>query len=360
MKTVDRRWILRAAGLAAAAAAGACTSAARKPSATTASPSPSGSAAAVSPTPATTPATGPVWERIQAAGAPPARRDATLTADPAAGTAYLFGGRSGASKSLADLWVFDVAARTWREVKGKGPGPRFGHNAAFIGGNLVVFGGQSGPNSFLNDVWLFDPARSEWRKPSSAGTLPAARYGAGEAVVDGSLLISHGFTNSGRFDDTWSWDGRWSDVSPSSGPRPVKRCLHRCIWWEAAGAVALFGGQTNGTPFLNDFWLFDPKARAWRKIESGSLPAPRTQYGLMQAGGRLWVYGGDGPGGELGDTWSVGDASQSWTPHEFAAGAFPLPRGGVATTALRANESLMFGGRRGEQDLAELWSLRSG
>lgn len=357
MKTVDRRWFLRAAGLAAAAAAGACTSGSKPPSssATTPPPSPSGS----NPQPSPSARRAPAWTRLSTDGTPSARRDATLTAH--AGSVYLFGGRFGPSKPLADLWVLNVAAGSWKRVDAKGPPARYGHNAGMIGDRLHVFGGQGGPNTFFDDLWVFDPATSAWQRDSRK-PAPSPRYGSGDAVVDGHLLVTHGFTNTGRFDDTWDFASAgqgWTDVSPSAGPRPAKRCLHRSIAWSEGGGVALFGGQTTATPFLNDLWVYDRTGRAWRQIRSGASPAPRNLHGLMNIGGRLFVYGGYGPAGELGDTWSLAGPSEPWAPHEFASGAFPLPRGGVATTTMSANESLMFGGRRGDEDLNELWSLRA-
>ena len=350
-----RRAFLRSVGLAAAAAA--CSG----------NGTPRGAATLPTPAPTTTPASptataaGPAWRRITAGG-PPARRDATLTGDAARGVAYLFGGRSGSGTSSIrkDFWIYDVAAGSWRAVDAAGaPSARFGHDAGIVGGKLVVFGGQTGPNSFLNDIYTYDPDASRWSR-AAGGTAPAPRYGAGDAVVGDRLLISHGFTNSGRFDDTWSWNGTWVNVSPSSGVRPVKRCLHRTAWWPEANAVALFGGQTNGTPFLNDFWLYDTAARTWNKAEPGTLPGPRNLFAMVSIAGRLWIWGGFAPGGEIGDMWRLDDPSGAWQIQSFPDGQAPGPRGGVAACAVSPGEALMFGGQAGGRDLDELWSLRPG
>ncbi|HVL89536.1 MAG TPA: kelch repeat-containing protein [Actinomycetota bacterium] len=354
MDAMPRRAFLRGIGLAAAAAACSGNGSPRRVS----SPSPAPTAPAGSPT-ATATALPASWRRIEASG-PSARRDATLTGDPARGAAYLFGGRSGSGTSLGDLWVYDVAGGAWRKVDAsEGPGPRFGHNAGMVGGKLVVFAGQGGPTTFFNDLYTFDPDVGRWSK-GAAGNAPAKRYGSGDAVVDDRLLISHGFTNSGRFDDTWTWSGSWSDASPGSGVRPVKRCLHRSAWWPERNVVALFGGQTDGTPFLNDFWLYDPAAKTWTKAEPGTLPGPRTLFGMVALAGRLWVWSGFSPGGQVGDMWWIDDPAKPWQMQSFPDGQAPGPRGGIAAAAVSDGEALMFGGRVGDTDLDELWSFRPG
>lgn len=350
--SLDRRRFLRLAGLAAVAAA--CSSD-TTPNVRASSPPPT-PAPASTPPPSTPAARAATWRRIEAKG-PQARRDASLTGDPARGRAYLFGGRSGSGSSslLGDLWVYDVAANSWRRSEANPkPKSRFGHSAGMVGGSLVVFGGQSGPNAFLNDVWMFDPDSDSWRQ-AAGDPRPAARYGSGEAIVDGRLLISHGFTNSGRFDDTWTWSGSWRNDTPPAGVRPVKRCLHRTVWWPERNVVALFGGQTNGEPFLNDFWLYDPAAKRWTEAKPGMLPAPRTLFAMFAMGGRVWVWGGFAQGGQIGDMWWMDDPSKPWQVQPFPDGQAPGPRGGVAADRVSGGEALMFGGRTGEVDLDELW-----
>lgn len=258
---------------------------------------------------------------------------------------------------LDDLWIFDQAASSWRKANASGgPSPRFGHNAGMIGGKLAIFGGQGGPNTFFNDVHVFDPDAGRWTK-GAGGNAPTPRYGAGDAIVDGRLLVSHGFTNSGRFDDTWTWNGTWRNDSPSAGVRPVKRCLHRTVWWPERNVVALFGGQTNGNPFLNDFWLYDPAAKTWAQQQPGALPGPRNLFAMLAMAGRLWVWGGFAQGGQIGDMWWTDDPAKPWQVQSFADGQAPGPRGGVAADTVADGRALMFGGRTGDVDLDELWQF---
>lgn len=348
---VDRRRFLALTGSAALGALAACGSGGRPQGTGTTTPTPTRQ----SPTGSPSPAVGPVWLRLPATG-PEARRDHSFTGDPARRVAYLFGGRAEGASALGDFWAYDIAAGRWSRVAAKGPGPRFGHNAVVLGGKLVVFGGQSGPGAFLDDLWQFDPATQAWTRLPGAG--PAARYGAGGTEIDGSLLVTHGFTDSGRFDDTWSWAQSWRDVSPASGPRPVKRCLHRIAWWPAERTVALFGGQTNSKPFLDDFWLYDPAARAWTESPSGS-PGARTLFGFAGLGDRLYLYGGNGPDGPIGDLQTLDPGRSAWRAVE-PAGPAPEPRQGIEAAVVADDAFLVFGGRGAAGHLADLWQLTAG
>ncbi len=167
------------------------------------------------------------WTAIaKSATDPRARRDhsLTLTTDGI----YLFGGRA-RGRALNDIWVLNPKASppSWREVlvSGARPAARFAHNAFYHGrtNELVVAMGQGDGSIFFNDVWAFDAATSSWREVTAGVTeRPEIRYGAGgaEDASRGRFLISHGFTDRGRFDDTWTFDleGRsWTQLL-TTGP----------------------------------------------------------------------------------------------------------------------------------------------
>jgi hypothetical protein len=288
------------------------------------------------------------WKRLEARGPGP-RRDYSFAAAGAGSAAFLFGGRAG-GEPLGDLWAF--AGGTWRQISADGPSPRFGHNAAVIGGRLFLFGGQGGQGVFFNDVWSFDGAKESWTQLADEGTAPSARYGSGGTAVESALTISHGFTDAGRFDDTWSFTRAWADVSPSSGPRPIRRCLHRLVYVKGLGRLVLFGGQTNGEPFLGDTWLFDPGARAWSQVKS-QAPPPRNLYAAAATNDALYVFGGSGNQGELGDLWSF-DGTR-W--NELSTGnPHPSARGGIDFAAL-GERMLLFGGSDASGELDDLWEL---
>lgn len=306
------------------------------------------------------------WRQlVSTAASPAARRDHSLAANGEGTLAYLFGGR-GAAGPLGDLWVYDVTANTWNErtPAGEQPAARFGHNAAFdpVSGRLLVFGGQAGA-TFFGDLWAYDPSADSWTLLAPDGAGPAPRYGAAGAFdpASGTLYISHGFTNQGRFDDTWAFgreDGTWLDMSPTEGARPEPRCLVRMVVDGAGQRLLLFGGQSNSTPFLDDLWTFTIESRTWQQLDV-ARPSARNLYALTNAGDQSVsvLYGGAGAEGFWDDIWRYGADTGAWQP-VLVEGGSPPPRSGHDMTWLpAAQRALVFGGRGPDGDLNDLWEL---
>ena len=297
---------------------------------------------------------------------PAPREDHTWTVAEDGRTAYLFGGRDGATV-LDDLWAFDLATNRWKRERIEGPAPpaRFGHDAAWLPGHgLLVWAGQAG-SDFFDDIWLLDPARRSWNQLNIDGDKPVARYGSCSGVgPDGRFWISHGFTANGvRFDDTWTFDleeRRWTERTPTlDGEGPIKRCLHAC-WWTSDGRLALYGGQTNGVPALGDLWFLTPDlaggaSSAW--AEAPSQPAPARQLAAVARRGELAIiFGGRGADGDvLADAWVVRDGATVLAPLRVADA--PPARTGAALVYDKTGDRLvMFGGRAADA-FGDVWEL---
>ncbi|MEX0785097.1 MAG: kelch repeat-containing protein [Dehalococcoidia bacterium] len=323
-------------------------------------PSPTAPGAATA-TAAPTPERPLVWRDITPSGIqPPARRDHSLVTDGE--RLYLFGGRNDGG-DLPDLWAFDLASQSWSELAPTGPSPRHGHNAVWTpDSRMIVFGGQAG-GGFFNDLWAFDPAASAWAELPGSGGGPEPRYGAGGSFdPEGRFLVTHGFTANGRFDDTWSYDlagGAWSDISPAD-ERPVERCLMRTVWDTLQARILIFGGQTNGTPFLDDLWSLQPgSTRGWARLERDPKPAPRAFYSMVFDGeaNKMIIFGGNTQAGPANDLWFFDAKSEFWTS-VVPGGLPPSPRQGHDAVWLPGRSSLVvFGGNSSDGDLNDLWEL---
>ena len=329
--------------------------------------------ASVAPTPAATdgvPGQTPVptpiagWTRIGVDG-PSAREDHSWTIDGDGETTYLFGGRTADGPSN-ELWAFDLAAfdlndGAWTRLQptGEPPAPRFGHTATWVDDvGLVVWSGQGRGSEFFDDLWVFEPAANSWRQLPSLGAVPSARYGSCASLgPDSELWISHGFTDTGRFSDTRSYEfatGTWTDRTPL-GDVPVERCLHDCFWSSEAQLV-LYGGQTTGVAALGDLWAYDLALGEWTP---GADPeaAARQLYSLASPpdGREAFVYGGgDVDGGFLSDMWVIDPVTLEMVAVEVNPG--PAPRSGATLLDddVRAR-LLMFGGRNEEGLLNDFW-----
>ncbi len=229
---------------------------------------------------------------------------------------------------------------------------------------LVLFGGQSG--GFFNDTWAYDVAGNAWSRLNPTGQLPNERYGHSaiyEAARD-RMVISHGFTDEGRFDDTWAFDfatNTWRNISPPSN-RPLRRCLHHAVYDPTGGQMLLFGGCSSGfgpCP-LGDLWAFDLTTNQWSEKTSQPTPSPRQHYGLAYdtVRDRMVVFGGAGRG-TLDDTWDYNPRTNSWS--QLTISNSPAPRSRVeAAFASDRGTAYFFGGATSTGQTNELWALSSG
>jgi Galactose oxidase, central domain/Kelch motif len=298
----------------------------------------------------------PRWQELSTAGPkPPARADHGLAAiSPRA--VYLFGGRA-RGRSLGDLWRLDPRRARWERLSPGGPAPRarFGHNfVAEPGGTLLLFGGQAG-SGFFADVWRYSPAQNSWTPVAASG--PAPRYGAGAAIdpAGGALHVTHGFTDEGRFDDTWTLSGDGFSDTSGLGTRPLERCLVQSAFHE--GGLYLFGGQSDSRPYLDDLWRLDLATRTWRELSPARRPAARSLYAAARAGGRWLVHGGQERGGVRGDLWSL-DLDEGEFRRLRPRGRRPRPRSSHAAAALGPRRVVVFGGAGATGARNDAWLLR--
>lgn len=312
-------------------------------------------------------------ELAPAAGGPGARWDHTLAGDEAGGRLVLFGGRDGDNVPLGDTWLFDLATESWREASGAGtaaPSPRFGHAVAVDQGTrqLYLFAGQADGATFFDDAWRLDLETLVWSPIETGdGPRPSARYGT-SAVLDGAgkLLVSHGFTFDGRFDDTWALDlatATWTDVSPAPETRPLRRCLHEAVWDAAAGRMLLFGGCSSGFGPCpqGDLWVFDPAARTWTELTPAARPAARSNPALVvdPSGERVLLLDGLTAEGHVADLWALPLAGDAGWEAISVAGEPPAARASHDAVAV-GDRLYLFGGIGPDGVLADLWALPFG
>jgi uncharacterized protein (TIGR03437 family) len=303
---------------------------------------------------------------------PSARLDGVIAYDAVERKIFLFGGQD-ATGPLNDLWSYALERRRWEAVgvEGDKPAARFGHTMIFDAQRrrLIVFGGQAG--GFFSDVWSFDIVAARWQRLAADNTGPSRRYGH-SAIHDAArdrMVISHGFTNAGRFDDTWAFDlatGAWRNITPS-GARPLRRCLHHAVYDAASSQMLLYGGCASGAgpcP-LGDLWSFDLVNHRWTERTAQSSPgAPpaREHYGMsMDSGaGRLTLFAGLGGGQGSGlrdDTWVYDTRRGTWR-RELPSGITPSPRARLETTfAGDRGVTYFFGGTTNAGYSDELWML---
>ncbi len=300
--------------------------------------------------------------------APQARFNAAATYDPVAQRMILFGGRT-SSGDLNDVWAFDLSEETWTEITPGGgpvPDPRSTHNAVYDADErrMLIWSGQKlqGGREFLNDVWAFDLEEHTWTPFDPPDPRPNVRYGTA-AIFDPrarSLVTFAGFTDEGRFDDTWAFDpdeNSWTDISPP-GDRPLKRCLHHAVYDRRGHAMIMYGGQSVGAQ--GDIWAFDLEEHSWTELTPADSPSgrwfaaaaydPRNHRFLMFGGNR----GEDA--GTTDEVWTFDLQTQAWALLKPDGGP-PLKRTRAAAVYVESEDRMVvFGGAEGTA-LGDMWSL---
>lgn len=263
-----------------------------------------------------------------------------------------------------------MTKRTWREVKGDNgwPSPRFGHAVVYDAVNrrmLLVMGQGEG---FFNDVWSFDLEKETWTRLSESKadeSHPRPRYGQ-SAILDGKgrVIISHGFSDQGRFDDTWAFEpsgAQWINLTPASGPKPLKRCLHELVYDAANDRMILFGGCSSGFGPCpqGDLWLFDLKSNAWSELKpTGAAPSARSNPARVYdaANKQLFLFGGKTDGSTSAEAWSYDLAAHRWTKLEATG---PSARSSHdADYDAKAGRIIIFGGQDSGKANAELRAFK--
>lgn len=72
---------------------------------------------------------------------------------------YVFGGQDDENNKLNDLWEFDSATNSWKEIEstqGYQPLVRSGHSSVVYKDKMFVFGGILEITKELNDMIVFD------------------------------------------------------------------------------------------------------------------------------------------------------------------------------------------------------------
>ncbi len=257
---------------------------------------------------------------------PTPRIDSSLVYSYANRAIFAFGGQDDGGPSNT-IYAYSPDTSSWKQLSPEGalPPPRFGQTTIYDSkrNRIVLFGGQG--RGFFNDTWVYEIALNRWTQ-ITLGEGPSKRYGH-SAIYDTAtdrMIISHGFTDAGRFDDTWALEfapktgdsstARWLNITPS-GEKPLKRCLHHAVFDPERRQMLLYGGCASGfgpCP-LGDLWAFDLTKGTWSERRAQPSPDPRQWYGAAfdTVRQRFLVWGGLGRGA-LKDLWEYDPAANKW------------------------------------------------
>jgi len=292
-----------------------------------------------------------------AKGNTPGGRMEAVTWTDKSGKLWLFGGwgfdSTGNNGPLNDLWMFDPTTVEW----------------AWMGGSST-----SGPNATgVEGVYGTQGVPSTGNIPSSTYNAVAWSDGSGNLCLFGGVGLDKEYGSSGSLDDlweynsttnewTWAYGAPMADTTPQFGtlgvlaPYPETDpggTTSSSVWTDSSGNIWLYGGS-GGT-----MWRFKPSALEWAWMGGGGTlpggsPSEPAIFGVLgmsgpsvipgdrapgaawtDAGGNLWLFGGDGvgpgslgSGGLLNDLWEYTPSAGS-VPPAITPTIFPPPSNGL-------------------------------
>jgi hypothetical protein len=128
---------------------------------------------------------------------------------------------------------------------------------------------------------------------------------------------------------TLEW--RWRNLTPASGPLPEARAHGVAVFDPVGRRLVVFGGQGSGG-LLNDTWAFDLTLGAWSAIATeGGPPASRLGADAVydDGGHRLVLWAGQQGGRFFDDTWTLDLDTHRW--RDVSPGLRPQARYGSAS-----------------------------
>ena len=264
-------------------------------------------------------ADGNLW--TQKASGPAARYRHSAVLDPAARSLYIFAGTNLASagNTFNDLHRYDVQLDSWTELTGTVGRSR--HTAVWDGTSdrMIVFGGSDNMLNKLGSLAEYDRATDSWSSPAAVG--PAARDGH-VAVWDpatGSMLMCCG-TSGTSLGDLWSYNGAWSQLSPSGSI--TARRYASAVWDSQAGAMLGFAGSDSGASKLNSLFFYSASTNSWSEYtETGPPAQDRGAAAWDPENARLYAFGGYDWLGLLGSLWRFDASHTSMTSTSSATSA---------------------------------------
>jgi Galactose oxidase, central domain len=131
------------------------------------------------------------------------------------------------------------------------------------------------------------------------------------------------------------WKIEWQGVALGNGV--PARTQHTACYHKATHSVFIFGGYSTSQGYLNDLWVLDlGSGEFWKPADTGDVPAGRRGHVGEVVGDALWVFGGAGRHGMLGDIHTLDLKTWQWTTVGLA---------GPAPCACRAAASCVANGR---------------
>lgn len=254
------------------------------------------------------------WAFPTVTGAPAARERHALAWDGTNNRLVVFGGYSGTFPQFVhndELHVFSPAANAWTQIPKAGTWPAARKDAAMVWspslGKLLLYGGNNGSGAVnrFSELWTLSidagATTATWTLLSPGGAAAPAQSAPCFAIDPAArrvLLYGGELTDGTDASSTYQYliDTNAWQLDTTTGSSPGGRSFTACAWDPTAARLALYGGQTSGSPTAGTY-SYDPAAKTWANIAldgSSNSPGNISDAGAVYSAtlGGMFVFGG--------------------------------------------------------------------
>ena len=316
------------------------------------------------------------WKLLEITGKFPPERNAHVAwVDDSNNILYIHGGQSAKRDSLSDLEALSLSSMSWTRVytSEQQPSGRTHHALAVWNGVAYVFGGISGESLLMNDLWSFaykdvdwsrrEPLAPAWVQHSPGGKVPKPRKAHTMVSYQGDLYVFGGITAKGHSNDLYQLRTlmmEWRHVRYHGTVTPTPRAYHASTLFLEHYMVVFGGIQSikSQIMILDDLLFLDLQLFDWSQpFAGGILPSSRYGHAVSTGNGvgkeQLALVGG------LNRTYNVMEVycleelylqpGQKWTVQEVRK---------AQETAAQADLTIMTNKKRMKELEAELFAQR--
>ncbi len=213
----------------------------------------------------------------------------------------------------------------------------------------MIFGGNINKTQRINDVWIFDVASRSWSQPqdAEATTVKAVKsFHKHGNNKEEPLLSGMGVADETYFED-FNVDARMVCVGMDLGENaPTPRSGHTLSI--LGDFVYLFGGFGGGQfqrKAFSDLFVFEISSRKWQKIVvNGETPEGRAGHFCQPFGEHLLIGGGWNSKQTFEDIWVFSCASSEWRKVHASLGWARWDCSAAVVPAVPNPQVFIFGG----------------
>jgi hypothetical protein len=265
-----------------------------------------------------------LWEEVRTSGKHPARRSyhsAVMWGDKM----LVYGGQDLNEGTQPGLWCIEIGQfghGSWERLEVEDKGGVSRHSSIVYKDKMYIFGGSNGYEEY-NKTLILDLKTLRWSELKSENNLPPTLDShTGNLYENGSqafMIVFAGYTRGERTNSLYSLDLnllKWTEIQ-TSGERPEVRSSHSaCI---NNDFLFIFGGISDESEKLNDFWNFDLKLKFWTRIHGkGEEPTGRSGHSCVVYKDLLIIFGGmKDITKETNDMYSYNIKENVWTLFQY-------------------------------------------